>query len=188
MKILSIKLIGTILTILFLGCQNNPNELKFETNILKAFELSKLQRKPILIHFTGLGSGGSNEFMDKFITSRSILNKLNKEYITVQLYVDDKTKLSTSDTINISKIIQTQIGEERIRKSKTIGQINNAIEIELLNKNTQPQYMIVDDSLNLLIEPFGYSKGDRMNFSKQLRKGIMKYDEFKKPENELINK
>jgi len=176
MKISRIKILAVILTTLFFGCESNPDNLKYETNLVGSITQSKIQNKPIFIHFTGFGAGGTNEFLDKLITSKKVQNILNEEYIMVQLFVDDNTGIKSRDTIGISEIIKSPKGRERVRNVKTVGKLNIAIEIELLNKNTQPNYMIVNDSLKPIIEPFGYSKGDRKEFISKLKEGIRRYN------------
>ena len=163
-----------IVLIMLYGCKANPDKLMYRINIFEALELGKTQNKPILIHFTWHGAS-YNEFYNDLLVSKKIQEVLNNEYITLQLYVDDKTKLELRDTLGISNIIKSEKSKLRIGKSKTIGNINNALEMDLINSNTQPQYVIVNSDLELLTKHFGYTSGDKRYFIKKLKEGLINF-------------
>lgn len=171
------KIILLTIGIGIIGCRANPDNLKTERNFLKGIELSKELNKPIFLHFTGYSCVGYNEFYNDLITSRKIQERLNKEFITIELYVDDKGEIEISDTLNLHKIKFSEDGIERIKKSKTIGNINAAIQIDWLKSNSQPTYLIIDAERNILVEPFGYTKRNRKYFLTKLDEGLK---EFKK--------
>ena len=171
------KIILLTIGIGIIGCEANPDNLKAERNFLKGIELSKELNKPIFLHFTGYGCVGYNEFYNDLITSREIQEKLNEEFVTIELYVDDKRKIQIGDTLNLHKIEFSDEGVERIKKSKTIGNINAAIQIDWLKSNSQPTYLVLDTERNILVEPFGYTKRNRKYFLAKLDEGLK---EFKK--------
>lgn len=169
-------LLGISVALILFSCRSHSFELKYETNILEAKKQSEIQIKPILIHFTGYGSSGVNEFMDKFMSSRSIQYFLDYEYITLQLFVDDKSAIKPNDTMSIREIFQSASSLERIKNAENIGDVNRALEMELLNGiNTQPYYMIVDENLHSIVEPFGYINGDVKYFEQKLQEGLMAF-------------
>lgn len=173
----NIQLIFLSLIISFFGCQANPDDLSYERNYLRGLALSAELEKPILIHFTGYGCVGYNEFIDDLTTSRRIHNILNANFVIVELYVDDRNEIQKNDTLNLHRIDFTKGGRERIKKARTIGQLNAAIEIDLFKSNAQPLYLITDSKGNILIEPFGYTGSDRKYFLEKLDEGL---NEFKK--------
>ena len=173
------KFILSIFTFGLIACQANPDNLKYERNYLKGLEISAELNKPILIHFTGWGCVSYDEFKYDLITSREIQERLNNEFVTVQLYVDDRNEIQVIDTMNLHKIEFTEKGKERIRKAKTIGNINAVIETDLFESNSQPLYVIIDSKRNILIEPFGYTHRNRKYFLAKLDEGIRKFKKKK---------
>lgn len=171
------KVILLIIGFVILSCKANPDNLKSERNFLKGIKLGKELNKPIFIHFTGHGVVGYNEFYNDLITSTEIQKKLNEEFVTIELYVDDSREIQIGDTLNLHKIDFSDEGRERIKKSKTIGNINIAIQLDWLNSISQPTYVIIDTERNILVEPFGYTKRNRNFFIAKLDEGLI---EFKK--------
>ena len=153
----------TRIAVLFLSlstlirCQTEPHDVEFFKNYREASEVSFLTNKPLFIHFTCYGCMGYNEFTDDLITDKKISKRLNKSFITVQLYVDDKQKIEKTDTIGFCKIDLSQQGIELLRNAKTTGEVNQALQIGLFNSNNQPLYAVIDSEGNLIKKPFGYS-------------------------------
>lgn len=166
------KIIWLIIGLGVLGCQVNPNDLETERNLLRGIELSERLKKPVFIHFTGYGCVGYNEFYNDLITSREVFNKLNNEFITVELFVDDKRKIQINDTLNIYKMGFSEEGKGRMEKAQTVGDINTIIEIDWLKFNTQPLYVIADSKREILVGPFGYIQGDEKYFLTKLNEGL----------------
>lgn len=169
------KIIWFSIVIGLIGCQANPNELNAERNILKGIQLSMELKKPIFLHFTCHGCVGYNEFYKDLITSRKILNKLNEEFVVIELYTDDNGKIHTNDTLNLHKIKVFQEGREKIKNAKTIGNINTIIEADWLKRYSQPLYLITDSELNILVEPFGYTQKNRVFFLAKLEEGLKEF-------------
>lgn len=173
-----IKVISIIIIITFFGCKASPDEevspydFKSETNYLKGLELGAKLEKPLLLHFTGYACIGYNEFENDLITSKKIQDKLDKEFVTIQLYVDDGRKVSTTDTLGMYKTNLTEEGKERMRKARTIGDVNRIIETDLFKINSQPLYVITDSKGNVLVEPFGYTRSNRKYFLPKLNEGL----------------
>lgn len=129
-------------------------------------------KKPIFLHFTCYGCVGYNELYNDLITSREILNILNEEFVTIELYIDDNSRIHSNDTFNLHKVKFSQEGREKIKNAKTIGNINAVIEADWLKRNTQPLYLITDSELNILVEPFGYTKKNAVFFLAKLDEGL----------------
>lgn len=169
-----VKFIILIIIIGCLGCQTNSKNFNYEKNFLKGFQLSTKMDKPILIYFTCYGCIGYNEFENDLIASKEIKNKLNEEFITIQLYIDDNSAIQVSDTLNFHKMDFSKDGKFKIKKSRTIGNINAIIEMDLFKNNSQPLYVITDSKRNILVESFGYTKSDKKFFIKKLNEGAEK--------------
>ena len=75
-----------------------------------------------------------------------ILQRLRDNFVIVALYVDDRTQLPEEDWI-VSAIDG--------KTKKTIGKINEDLEISGFRTNTIPLYVITDHSGNPLNTPMG---------------------------------
>ncbi len=173
------KIIRLSLLILILGlynCNANPGNLKYAKNFLRGLEKSEELDKPIFLNFTGYGCIGYDEFMNDLVTSNKIQNILNSKFITIQLYVDDRKEIQKSDTLDLHKIHFSKEGQIALKKAKTVGEINSAIEIEFYKTNIQPYYVIMDAERNNLIEPFGYTHRNRELLISKLEKGLEEYE------------
>jgi hypothetical protein len=53
-----------------------------------------------------------------------------------------------------------------------MGAINALLEADLFKRNTQPLYLITDSELNILVEPFGYTKQNKVLFLAKLNEGL----------------
>jgi len=171
------KILWLIIFILIIGCQSNLDKLKSERNLLRGLKLAQKLDKPIFLHFTGYGCVADNEFHNGLIQSNKIFKKLNKDFVTIELFVDDKREFKDSDTLNLHKLGFSDEGRKKIKKAKSIGNINATIQIDWLKNNTQPLYLIIDSKRNILVEPFGYISRNRELFLAKLNKGI---DNFRK--------
>jgi thiol:disulfide interchange protein DsbD len=162
------------IALVFLSCKAEPDDFIYEKNLFNGIELATAQNKPILVHFTGYAIR-HNEFMDVHLRSYRLQKLLKEQFITVQLYVDDSKKFTTSDTMGLHRIISSPDGLDRIGKARRVGNINSALQIELLRNNTQPQYLILDNDLNFLVEPYGYTRKDSRFFISKLKEGLKNY-------------
>ena len=61
-----------------------------------------------------------------------------------------------------------------MKNSKTIGDLYSSIQADWLKSNSQPTYLIIDSSQNILVKPFGYTNRNREYFLMKLEEGIRK--------------
>lgn len=165
-----IRILYVVFVFFLIGCKANPDHLKFETNYLKALDLSSKTNKPIFVNFTGY-TLGYDVFFNDFCTSHKIQDLLNEKYITLLLYTDDVSAFNRSDTIGLSAHFKYLKGKETLNKANSVGQVNLSIELGQFNTNFQPYYLVLNSDEELLIEPFGYTR-DRNFFINQLKKGL----------------
>ena len=97
----------------------------------------------------------------------NVLKILRENYIVTALYVDDKTELPEQDWI-------TSKYDKKVKK--TIGKIFADLQITRFNVNSQPYYVLLDTSGNLLTAPRAYNL-DVDAFAKFLNAGL---NNFKK--------
>lgn len=153
-----------------LGCQPDITYAPYN-NYLQGVQSAHQNNKPIFLHFTCWGCIGYNSFEHHIITNKAVKRLLNQDFISIDLYTDDKTSL---DQKTLQQFIQTinfdSLAQQQILKFKTLGAVNTAIERTLFKKSTQPLYVLLSPNGNLLIPPFGYFGKDPQVLIQNLEK------------------
>jgi thiol:disulfide interchange protein DsbD len=120
------------------------------------------QSKPVFIDFTGWGCVNCRKMEKSVWPVPDVLDRLKNEYITVSLYVDDRTPLPENERYFSEKLNKTV---------KTLGDKNFDIQFSRFNMGAQPYYVLLDTSGNLLAQPRGYTP-DPMEYVKFLDEGL----------------
>ncbi len=103
----------------------------------QAIQLAKKQNKPVLIDFTGWACVNCRR-MEENVWTRPRVEKLMKnEFILVSLYVDERTKLPSSQQM----VYKTKSGAEK--SIVTVGDRWTAFQLENFGATSQPQYAII---------------------------------------------
>lgn len=102
--------------------------------------------KPVLLDFKGHACSNCKLMEARVWSHPEILQRLRDNFVIVALYVDDRTQLPEEDWI-VSAIDG--------KTKKTIGKINEDLEISGFRTNTIPLYVITDHSGNPLNTPMG---------------------------------
>lgn len=144
-----------------------PHGLEGYFDYNQALACAKQQNKPIFIDFTGHGCVNCREMEANVWSDPVVLKILRENYIVTALYVDDKTELPEQDWI-------TSKYDKKVKK--TIGKIFADLQITRFNVNSQPYYVLIDTSGNLLTAPRAYNL-DVDAFAKFLNAGL---NNFKK--------
>jgi thiol:disulfide interchange protein DsbD len=121
-----------------------PHGLKGYFDYKQAMHCAKELKKPLFIDFTGHGCVNCRKMEDKVWAKPEVLKRLEKDFVVVALYVDDKTELPENEWVT-SKVDQ--------QVKKTIGRINADLQICYFGSNSQPKYVILDNNEELLAEP-----------------------------------
>ncbi len=100
--------------------------------------------KPVLLDFKGHACANCKLMEAKVWSDPEVLRRLRDNFVIVGLYVDDRTQLPES------KWITSQI-DGKIKK--TIGKINEDLEISKFRTNALPLYVITDHDGNPLNKP-----------------------------------
>ncbi len=113
----------------------------------EAIAAAKATKKPLMIDFTGHACANCRKMEKEVLSDPAVMSTLQKDFIVVSLYVDDKFPLpesewkkSFTDSTNILK---------------RMGDKNLDFEVELSNNNAQPFYLFVGNDGKLLV-PNGY--------------------------------
>ena len=143
-----------------------PHGLEGFFDYQQALTCAKQQNKPIFIDFTGHGCVNCREMEANVWSDPKVLKLLREEFIVTALYVDDKTDLPENEWI-ISKY------DKKVKK--TIGKKFADLQITRFNVNSQPYYVLLDTTGNLLTSPRAYNL-DIDAFIKFLNTGLENFN------------
>jgi thiol:disulfide interchange protein DsbD len=121
-----------------------PPGLKGYYDYKQGLECAKEQRKPVLIDFKGHACANCKLMEARVWSDPEVLRRLRDNFVIIALYADDRTLLPESEWI-ISAIDGKQ--------KKTIGKINEDLEISKYKTNALPLYVIADHEGNPLNKP-----------------------------------
>ena len=127
---------------------------------------SKQTGRPILIMFAGWRNISDRHLFWDIFQDKDVKQIINDNFLLVMLFVDDTTRLSTVDSskkTDSGKIIET------------VGEYNLNFEIKKFQINATPLFTIVDNNMNILVEPIGFvTQKMKEQFVDFLMKGINK--------------
>ena len=135
------------------------------TNYEEGMAAAAASGKPVMLDFTGFGCVNCRKMEIAVWTDPSVADKLNKDYVLISLFVDDKTPLP-------EPIIVDSQGKKRTLR--TVGDKWSYLEEMKFGYLTQPLYVLVDNEGNPLTRSFSYKEDvpDYLNF---LNEGLKKY-------------
>ncbi len=125
-----------------------PHGLEGYFDYRQALNCAKKQNKPIFIDFTGHGCVNCREMEANVWSDPKVLGRLRENFIVTALYVDDKTELPENEWV---------ISQYDKKVKKTIGKIFADLQITRFKVNSQPYYVLLDTSGNLLTSPRAYN-------------------------------
>jgi thiol:disulfide interchange protein len=114
----------------------------FEYN--QGLACAKEQGKPVLIDFKGHACANCKVMEARVWSDPGILQRLRENFVIIALYADDRTRLPENEWIT---------SEVDGKVKKTIGKINEDIEISKYKTNALPLYVITDHEGNPLNNP-----------------------------------
>lgn len=113
----------------------------------EAVAAAKQQNKPILIDFTGHSCANCRKMEQEVLTDPEVTKRLQKDFVVVSLYVDDKFKLPESERYT------NAAGKE----IKNMGAKNLDFEEKLTGNLAQPLYVFVDHEGSIIKNAEGYN-------------------------------
>ena len=126
---------------------------------------AQAQGKPVLLDFTGFGCVNCRKMEAAVWTDPSVADILNKDYVLISLYVDDKTPLPEPMEVTFN-------GEKRTLR--TVGDKWSYLQASKFGANAQPFYVAVDNDGNPLYKSHSY-KEDVPGYIEFLTKGLETY-------------
>ncbi len=105
---------------------------------------AKEQNKPVLIDFKGHACSNCKIMEARVWSDPGVLQRLRDNFVIIALYVDDRTELPEEEWI-------TSVIDGKVKK--TIGKVNEELEITKFKTNALPLYVIADHNGNPLNTP-----------------------------------
>lgn len=126
---------------------------------------AKAEGKPVFLDFTGFGCVNCRKMEAAVWVDPAVADKLQKDYILISLFVDDKTPLPEPMEVEMN-------GQKR--KLRTVGDKWSYLQATKFGSNAQPMYFCLDNDGNPLSGSFSY-KEDVPAFMEFLNKGLENY-------------
>jgi thiol:disulfide interchange protein DsbD len=121
-----------------------PYGLKGYFDLKQGLDCAREQDKPVLLDFKGHACANCKLMEAKVWSDPEVLRRLSENFVIVALYVDDRTQLPEDEWV-------TSTIDGKVKK--TIGKINEDIEISLFGTNAMPLYVIAGHNDKPLIKP-----------------------------------
>ena len=112
----------------------------------QALQCARDKKKPLFIDFTGHGCANCRKMEENVWSDPQVYERLQKNFIIVSLYVDDKTTLPESEWF---------VSKNDGKLKKTIGKKWTDFIISKYKVNAQPWYVIIGPDENELVKPMG---------------------------------
>ena len=142
------------------------NEVKPRfTNYEQAMATAAAEGKPVMIDFTGFGCVNCRKMEAAVWTDPQVADKLNKDFVLVSLYVDDKTPLD--------KPIEV-VENGKKRTLRTVGDKWSYLQRNKFGANAQPFYVIIDAKGQPLAGSYSYDE-DISHYMEFINKGLENY-------------
>lgn len=126
---------------------NLPHGLSGYFDLKQALTCARRVNKPIFIDFTGHGCVNCREMEARVWSNPAVLERLERDYVVVALYVDDKQLLPKAEW-------RFSTFDKKLKKS--IGAQNADLQATMFQINAQPYYILLGHDGDVLAEPRGY--------------------------------
>ncbi len=123
---------------------HGPLGLNAYTDFDKGIEAARLQKKPVMIDFTGWACVNCRKMEEQVWSDPDIIEMLKNEYILISLYVDDREYLSENKQFKFLK------PDGRVKDIRTVGDKWATFQTINFQNNSQPYYVLLDSDMNLL--------------------------------------
>ncbi|MEN9422493.1 MAG: hypothetical protein RLZZ107_1974 [Bacteroidota bacterium] len=130
----------------------------------KGTEYARKKNLPILLDFTGYACQNCRKTESTVWTNDEIRPLLQKQFVIVSLYVDDRTPLPANE-VRVSKLSGT---------IKTVGNKWADLEMQKYGSFQQPLYVVIDHEGKDLTEAIGYTP-DIKAYKKFLESGMTRF-------------
>ena len=129
---------------------------------------ARAEGKPVMVDFTGFGCVNCRKMEAAVWTDPKVQDILNRQYVLVSLYVDDKTPLP------VPLEVTEQDGQKRTLR--TVGDKWSYLQRTKVGMNTQPCYVLLDPVTGKPLEGLRSYDEDIDEYIKYLQSGLKNYD------------
>ena len=129
---------------------------------------AKASGKPLMIDFTGWACVNCRKMEEQVWSTPEVFELLAQEYVLVSLYVDDRKALLADEQFSYAQ------PNGRIKKLKTVGDKWATFQTINFKNNSQPYYILLDEDLNMLNKPVGYTP-DVDEYAEWLTEGLEEF-------------
>ena len=126
---------------------------------------ARAEGKPVMVDFTGFGCVNCRKMEAAVWTDPKVADILNKDYVLISLYVDDKTPLPEPMQVE-------ENGQKRTLR--TVGDKWSYLQRTKVGANTQPFYVLLDNEGKPLAGSRSYDE-DIQEYQNFLQKGLDNY-------------
>jgi thiol:disulfide interchange protein DsbD len=168
----------------FYTIEKTNNDCPLNLNCFKdynqGYEYAKINKKLILIDFTGWACVNCRRMEENVWSDPEIYSLLKNEFVLISLYVDDRKKLDIKDQFNF------RLSNGRIKKIESLGQKWATFQAINFNSASQPYYVQINTDLELLNSPIQYT--GKKEFKNWLKKGLERSGQlFEEKEENIYN-
>ncbi len=121
-----------------------PLGLNCYKDLNEGLEAAKLENKPIMLDFTGWACVNCRKMEEHVWSSPKVYDILNKDYVVISLYVDDRRVLDENEQFEYLK------PNGAVKKIKTVGDKWATLQTINFENNSQPYYVLLDHDMKLL--------------------------------------
>jgi len=171
-KYANLKLLSGFPPPMFYSYYDKTTECPLGLNCYKDLDeglaAAKLENKPIMLDFTGWACVNCRKMEEHVWSTSKVYDILNKEYIVISLYVDDRKELMENDKFDYLK------PNGSVKKIKTIGDKWATLQTINFQNNSQPFYVILNHKMQLLNHTTSYTP-DVDEYYEWLKTGLERY-------------
>ena len=131
---------------------------------------AKLENKPIMLDFTGWACVNCRKMEEHVWSASKVYDILNKEYIVISLYVDDRKELMESEKFDYLK------PNGSVKKIKTVGDKWATLQTINFQNNSQPFYVLLNHDMELLNHTTSYTPNVE-EYYEWLKIGLERFNE-----------
>ena len=150
----NVRFLSGILPPEFYTIKSSENQCPLGLNCYKSFEEGRNHalenQKLVLLDFTGWACANCRRMEENVWSKPNIYNLLDNEFVIISLYVDDRSELDFNDKF---KYINT-LGKTQY--VNTIGQKWSAFQLLNFKNASQPYYVAMEPTGEILSEPIQY--------------------------------
>jgi thiol:disulfide interchange protein DsbD len=143
-----------------------PYQLNAYFDYDEALAYAAKVNKPLMIDFTGHTCVNCRKMEADVWSDKAVLDVIRNKYVLVQLYVDDKTELAPQEQF------QSSFSGKTI---KTIGAKWSDFQASRFHSNSQPFYVLLDTTGELLVQPQG-ADYNATRFYQYLQNGLNAFE------------